>query len=291
MSLDTKTGLPVKDFKRGDFELLDNNRPVAIETFDSGAQFDTRPVVLWMVVICNERSILAPNPAIRSASFMGHEYAFKPALDLLDKNDHIGIAHWCDNGEAQIDLIPTSNRDEPISTLARTLLPMSFNETSLTQARHGELACQRMIHMILQNADDSNPQPLPVIVFLHSDWTGMPKDELNNLVNDVLETSGVVFGIKDQRVPDMGPLQVEQGEVFHYLASETGGQYLAATPKRYSAALEEILLQLHFRYQLGFQPPALDRTRHTLTVRLTKQARQRYQSVRVRSRPEYIPSP
>jgi hypothetical protein len=71
MSLDTKSGFPVKDLQREDFELLDNNRPVPIETLDSGAQFDTRPVVLWMVVICNQHSILAPNPAIRSASFMG----------------------------------------------------------------------------------------------------------------------------------------------------------------------------------------------------------------------------
>jgi hypothetical protein len=43
----------------------------------------------------------------------------------------------------------------------------------------------------------------------------------------------------------------EQKEVAHYIATETAGQYFEATPDTYSGALQEILLQLHFRYELG----------------------------------------
>jgi hypothetical protein len=191
-------------------------------------------------------------------------------LDHLDKGDRIGIAHWCDDGNSELDLLPTADRDRAISTLAQILQPVKFVFASKQQSRHGELACQQMIRAILQNARDENPQPLPIIMFLHSDWTGMPRDELDGLVTDVLETSGIVFGIEDQSVPEMGPSTYEQGAIFYYLASETGEQYLSAKPELYSTALEEILLQLHFRYQLGFVPPALDGKRHKLTVKLTK---------------------
>jgi hypothetical protein len=56
------------------------------------------------------------------------------------------------------------------------------------------------------------------------DW--MPLDELNPLIDDFLGTSGIVFGIKDSRVPDWPPLiNGEVGQIFRYMTTETGGQY------------------------------------------------------------------
>lgn len=297
ITLNMKTGLPDKDLKKDDFLVFDNGKPMQIETFDTGAHFDTRPVDLWLIVICNEGAAIPEFPVEnqtrdkRSASFVGKENLFRPGLDHLDKNDRVGVAHWCDNGDAAIDLSPSQDRDLAISTLARTLRPIDFMVTERPQLRDGELACQRMLHLVLENAHEANPQPLPVLVFLQSDWTGMPRDELEELVTGILETSGIIFGIKDQGVPDAPALRFEQGAIFHYLAAETGGQYFAASPNHYSAALSEILLQLHFRYQLGFRPPALDGKVHQLTIKLTKDAQQRHKSVRLRSRPEYVPKP
>src|SRR5437763_87125 len=51
---DRKSGLPVRDFKKEDFRLFDNRHEVRIATFDAGAHYDTRPITLWLVVICNE---------------------------------------------------------------------------------------------------------------------------------------------------------------------------------------------------------------------------------------------
>lgn len=48
-----KNGLPDKTLKRDDFQVFDNGQPVSIKTFDSGAQFSTRPLALWFVVQCN----------------------------------------------------------------------------------------------------------------------------------------------------------------------------------------------------------------------------------------------
>ena len=60
-----------------------------------------------------------------------------------------------------------------------------------------------MIRLIIQDAHRRNPEPLPAIMFLHGDYTGQPHQKLDQLVNDSLETSGIVFGIKDYRSPNL----------------------------------------------------------------------------------------
>lgn len=81
----------------------------------------------------------------------------------------------------------------------------------------------------------------------------------------------------------------EQAKIMHYMAKHSGGQYFSASPSGYAAALEAILTQLHFRYELGFIPPAIDGKRHDLRVDLTKEAKEKHKGVRLKFRPEYIP--
>jgi hypothetical protein len=54
--------------------------------------------------------------------------------------------------------------------------------------------------------------------------------------------------------------------------------------------LEEILRQLHFRYELGFQPEALDGKRHTLRVELTDAVKNQHKGLRLRYRLAYVPN-
>ena len=281
VSQDPKTGLPVRDFKKQDFRILNDEKEVPITAFDSGA--DTRPVILWLVVICNEGGKVAG-----SAEYVGNEAMFRPAFDHLDKRDTVGVAHWCDNGETQLDLPPTEDRGKPLSVLAETIKPIPFHTDGDSDAV-GEVAFRKLIRLIIQDANRRNPQPLPVIVFLDGDHTGQPHGELDQVVNDFLETTGMAFGIKDTRAP-RGPLFLigEVAQIEHYIAKKTGGQYLAAPPEHYSAALEAILTQLHSRYELGFAPPVIDGKRHQIRVELTKEARARHKGVRLRFRPEYI---
>jgi hypothetical protein len=281
---DRKSGLPVRDFHKEDFRIFDNQQEVPISTFDSGAQGETRPIVLWLVVICNEQ-----NKTGGSANYAGKEALFRPALDHLDQHDTVGVAHWCDNGETRLDLPPTEQRDPPLRVLAEVIKPISFRgETSEADAV-GEVTFRKMIRLIIQDARRRNPQPLPVIVFLDGDHTGQPIDQLNELLDDFLETSGIVFGIKDSRYPRVLPLIGEHAQILHYMARHTGGQYITASPSGYSAALEGILVQLHLRYQIGFVPPAIDGKRHALKVELTREAREKHKAVRLRFRAEYIP--
>jgi hypothetical protein len=286
ISQDSKSGLPIRNFKKEDFRLFDNRREVPISTFDAGARYDTRPVTLWLVVICNEGG---QGPFWASAEFKGKESLFRPALDHLESHDTVGIAHWCDNGETQLDLLPTEDRDSPIRVLAETIKPISFHGGTSQSDAAGEEAFRKMVRLIIRDAHRKNPQPLPVIVFLHGDHTGQPRDELDELVNDFLETSGIVFGIKDVRSPGLHLLG-EQSKIMQYMAKHTGGEYIAAPPSGYAAALETILMQLHFRYELGFIPPTIDGKRHELKVELTKEAKAgEHKGVRLRFRTEYIP--
>ena len=75
----------------------------------------------------------------------------------------------------------------------------------------------------------------------------------------------------------------------HYMAKNTGGQYFSVPLSEYAATFEAILMELHFRYELGFIPPAIDGKRHELKVELTKEGKKKHKRVRFRSRPEYIP--
>jgi hypothetical protein len=282
ISQNLKSGLPVRDFKKGDFRVFDNRHQVRIATFDAGA--DTRPIALWLVVICNEGGI-----AGASAEFMGKESLFRSALDHLEKHDRVGVAHWCDNGETQLDLLPTEDRDNPIRVLAGTLKPIPFQGGTDATDEVGEETFRKMIRLIIQDAYRRNPKPLPVIVFLHGDHTGQPRRELDKLVDDFLETSGIVFGIRDERSAGLLFIIGEQAKILHYMAKHTGGEYFSAAPSGYAGALEAVLVQLHFHYELGFIPPTIDGKRHELKVELTKEAKKQHKGVRLRFRTEYIP--
>jgi hypothetical protein len=285
-SQDRKSGLPIRDFKKEDFRLFDNRREVRISTLDAGARFDTRAITLWLVVICNEGGL----PKLgASAEFLGQESLFRPALNHLELHDGVGVAHWCDNGDRGLDLLPTEDRDKAVQALADTLEPISFEGGTFASDEAGEQAFRKVIRLIIRDAYRRNPKPLPVIVFLHGDHTGQPHGELNKLVDDFLETSGIVFGMRDSRSPNLHFIIGEQPKIMHYMAKQTGGEFFSVTPAAYEKTLDAILEQLHFRYELGFIPPAIDGKRHELRVELTKTAKAQHKGVRLRYRPEYIP--
>jgi hypothetical protein len=287
ISKDSKTGLPVRDFKKDDFEVLDNGQEIPITTFSAGAHNDTRPITFWIVVICNEGGL--PEQFGHSAEFAAEASAFRPALNHLENQDTVGVAHWCDNGEAKLDLEPTKDIDRFVPELTQTLKPIPFQGGTSESDAVGAQTFRKMVRLIIRDAARRNPQPLPVVVFLHGDYTGQSREDLDQLIDDFLETSGIVFGISDKRAPKLHLLS-EQARILHYMTENTGGEYFSVPPSNYAVALEAILAQLHFRYELGFIPPTIDGKRHQLKLELTKEAKKRHKGVRLKYRPEYIPT-
>ena len=125
----------------------------------------------------------------------------------------------------------------------------------------------------------------------------MHRAEADHFIGELLETSAIVYGLKDSRSGAMPiPLRLlgsafqEQMEVAKYIATQTGGEYASVAPETYSTSLEEILRQLHFRYELGFKPEALDGKRHKLEVKLAAGLKKQRHGVRLRYRPAYVPA-
>ena len=279
---DPKHELQPGALKQDDFEIRDNGNPTPIVSFDDRTDFGVRPVALWFVVICSEG-----NNADGSEKFMGKEESFRPALDSLSRYDRVGVAHWCDNGEAEVDLSPSSNRDAAIAALAHALKPIAWTAPAPQYRRLGELAFQWMLELLIEQAHIVQPESVPVIVCLYGDHSGQPIPALEQLLDYLFSTSGFVYGIKDRSTSDFSAhIPGNQPQVLHYLAEETGGQYFAERPDRYAVALGEIIAQVHARYGLGIHPIA-DGKRHRLTVEFTKANRQRFKSLKLRYRTGY----
>ena len=277
-----KNGLPDKTLKRGDFEVFDNGHPVSIAMFDSGTQFATRPLALWFVVQCYMPDIEEEGTRF----FRGQISLFKPALKFSERQDTVAVAHWCDNGDAKLDLLPTSNVDQVPTILEQVLAPSIHADD---HERTGELALQKALQLVIDATRSSKPLPVPVVIFLFGDHSGMPKSEANHFIDELLETSAIALGVRDSRSSRVGFLIGEQKEVAHYIAAQTGGQYFDATPETFATALEEILQQLHFRYELAFKPEDLDGKRHKLTVKLADAVKDQHKGVRLRYRAGYVP--
>jgi hypothetical protein len=287
IALNAKNGLPDKTLKRDDFQVFDDGHPVSIQTFDSSAS--TRPLALWFVVQCSMKN----SDAQGSGLFRGRMSLFKPALKYLDKQDTVGVAHWCDNGDSQLDVLPTTNVEEPTTSLEQVLGPTVNPEDN---DRTGELALQRTLQLMIEATHSSHLEPLPVVVFLYADHSGMPRSEVDHFIDELLETSAITYGLKDRRSGGISPFERwamgrlgEQAEVADYIATQTGGQYFKVTPETYAKGLEEILQQLHFRYELGFKPEALDGKRHKLGVKLANGVKNQHKGVRLSHRSAYVP--
>jgi hypothetical protein len=282
IALSAKDGLPDKSLNRADFQILDNGRAVVIKTFDSGAQFTTRPIALWFVVQCNMQGYEAKG----SGLFAGQISLFKPALKYVEKQDTVAVAHWCDDGRSKLDLLPTKNVDEAATALEQALAAGPSPER---HDRAGELALQQTLQQIVDTTRSSRPEPLPVVIFLYGDYSSMPKSEADHFIDELLETSAIAFGVRDRRSPHIWFAPGEQKEIAHYITTQSGGQYFDATPETYETTLGAILRQLHFRYELGFQPTALDGKRHKLTVKLANAVKNQHKGVRLRCRSAYVP--
>jgi hypothetical protein len=283
VAVNAKNGLPDDALHRDDFQMFDDGQPASIATFDRGAQ--TRPLALWFVVLCNMRGYEKQG----SGLFAGHVGLLQPALTSLNKQDTVAVAHWCDDGQSKVDLLPTNNVEQSTAALEQALTPRPDSDD---HDRAGELALQSTLQLIVDATQPLVPERVPVVIFLYGDHSGMPRSEADHFIDELLQTSAIAYGLKDRRSPQLGRreslLWGEQAAVANYIATQTGGQYFREDPESYSTGLEEILQQLHFRYELGFKPATLDGKRHSLRVELTDAVKNQRKGVRLRYRAAYV---
>ncbi len=283
---DKKTGASFDQLKLDDFEVFDNDHPVKLTSLDQG-DMQMRPLSLWFVVICPEREWIDEG----SGFFKDKVPLLTPALAHLNQDDTMGVAHWCDNGSVGLDLAPTKNREAPLLVLEQVLQTPAIEHP--WPAPLGQIALERMMQLIGDNARRTIPQPLPAIVFIHGDQTDLPEARARQMAEGLLATSAIVCGFNNG-VTYIGDRAVlEDGNrfhVIHFMATETGGQVIAAKHESYADALARIVDELHHRYDLGFVPPAVDGKYHSLKVKLNGEARHKYSNLILRYRAGYVPA-
>src|SRR6202046_2315434 len=196
IALNARSGLPNKTLTRDDFRIFDNGQPVSITTFDSGAKFTTRPLALWFVVQCNMQGYEAKG----SGLFAGQISLFKPPLKGLEKQDTVAVAHWCDDGQSKLDLLPTSDIDEAGAPPKTVLVPVPDTND---HDRKGELALQKTLQLIIDATHSVGPEPLPVVIFLYGDYSGTDRSEADHFIEELLKTSGVASGRGERRARRM----------------------------------------------------------------------------------------
>src|ERR1035437_3228475 len=215
-----RTRALLTDLAREDFRIFDNGREMPIQSFDVGGRHETRPIALWLIVQCN----IGQLPEWNSGFLRGKTQLLRPALAHLEKDNAVGVAHWCDDGTASLDLSPGQDPDAALATVDRLISQHSIEGEN----RRGELAMQKMMRMILDSVHQSTPQRLPIFLFLYGDHSGTFVDEANRIIEDVLESSGIVFGMSDNGDHSDPEEMFRNGKVFslvHYYGHETGGQY------------------------------------------------------------------
>jgi hypothetical protein len=276
------------DLKARDFRIFDNGHAVPIRSFDSGEEHTARPMALWLIVQCNEGK-----PAEETSGFMKDRTGLLlPALSHLDQADQVGVAHWCDDGTASVDLAPQS---DPVQALEHMDAVLNQPVVRNGEMRKGELAMQSMIRKILAATGRGSQSRLPVYAFFYGDHSATYPREADKIVSSLLESAGIVYGLDQETLdynPDSGLRDGQIWELVHFYSAATGGEfYSVKRPELFSTALAYILAQVHHRYVIGFKPYALDSKRHKLRVELTNDADHRYAKPKLRFRPEYVPRP
>jgi hypothetical protein len=127
MAEDKKSGAPVGDLQQDDFQLRDNGKPVSISSFNRGKDQKLRPIQLWFVLLCNEELHTQMGGRRRGqvesteqwgVSFLAGKTAeLNPALEHLKPGDTLGVAHWCDDGQSEIDIPPSADHDAALAAM------------------------------------------------------------------------------------------------------------------------------------------------------------------------------
>jgi hypothetical protein len=233
------------DLKQADFRVFDNGKALPIQSFDTGFEQTTRPIALWLIVQCPE----GLGAGWASDFLRGKTHVMKPALTHLDAQDAVGVAHWCDDGVAAIDLEPGHDAEAALGALDKVL----NGRVASGENRTGELAMQKLITMLVRATQHGKPDRLPVMLFLYGDHCATYPKEAEKILEAVLEDSGVIFGMSNANWPS-GPSDSynSYGQIqylVHHYARETGGEYYTTVdPQQFTATLDYILTQLHLRY-------------------------------------------
>jgi hypothetical protein len=266
-----ETGAPVAELSYHDFLVFDNGHPTSILFFSSENSRDRRPITIWFLLSCPEQKAISRGSRLMT----GKSQLFGPMLDGLGSNDTVGVAHWCGNGDAKIDLAPTQERKAPMTAIDAIL---DQNPTKSAKPEEGA-AFQRTLELVADSRRDR--VSLPVIVLLDDGGFDFAPDETEILARRLLYKGAVLYQITGELEDAPGSNSGTRDSSLHILCSESGGHVVRVQHEDYMKAMSGVLDTVKARYSLAVTPSSNDGQWHELQVSLTDSALAKHKPVRL----------
>jgi hypothetical protein len=281
-----KTGVPIRDFQKDDFLVRDDGKPAQITVFNRAADQNLRPMELWFVLICNEErhyeaaagrgsrgrgaGSSGPNSFVEDwgSSFLAGKAAdLRPVLDRLRAGESVGVAHWCDDGESEVDVPPSQNYAEAL----RAMDEIAGRKSKVVQQASGKNPREQVLRLINHVAQAAFPEPFVALIFVGGKQSAPGAGDLRDAWSGSMEISSM----------ELGP-EGTSG------SGETAGPAaFAVHSKDYATRLGTFIDLLHNRHEIGFQPGRQGKKPHYVSVTLTKSAKDSQPDALLRYRDVY----
>ena len=268
-----ETHAPVQGLNYSDFQVFDNGTPLEPVVFVSAATDTSRPVEIWFLASCPQQG----RSWIGSGFATGDASAFRQALANLGSDSSVGVAHWCANGDAGADLLPTQDREAPFVAL-ETICHKDRVAASEASSRR---SLQRALDLVIEKSGGQNHQALPVIVALSGGSLGISKDDAELMAKRLLYRGAILYDVENRHEVSMGGHRKEESPSLQSISRQTGGRMYPVGHENYLHGINEIIDGLRFQYTLGLRPSDIDGQWHTLRVKLTQAALRKHHFVRI----------
>jgi hypothetical protein len=264
-----ETRAPVQGLDYPDFQVFDNGTRLEPVVFESGAT-ETWPAEIWFLVSCPQQG--------RSSDFAtGDASAFKQALTNLGRYSSVGVAHWCANGDADTDLLPTQDREAPLVALEA----ISHKNPVVPSEASSKRSFQRALDLVIEKSRGQNNQALPVIIALSDGSLGLSKHDSELMAKKLLYRGAILYDVENRHEVSRSQHRKEEGASLQNISRQTGGRTYSVGHQGYFQVINDIMERLRFRYTLGLIPGHVDGQWHTIRVKLTSAALRKHQFVRL----------
>ncbi|HEY1423340.1 MAG TPA: hypothetical protein VGF20_07805, partial [Candidatus Acidoferrum sp.] len=277
LATDQRTGEPLDDLTQDDFVLRDDGKPISLANFNRGKDQTLRPVQVWFVLHCNEdlryhltgrrRSSMEITERWGVSVLSGKMAELLPALAHLKADETVGVAHWCDNGDSDIDLSPSPDRAAVVDTMERLAQKKPVFVEGNGGSAEPSLEVTRRINNVVRT---EFPEPFPAVIFVGGKQANGDDGRSKDAWSGSLQESSTDFGS-------------QAGSVLS--GSDTTAY--GVQQSNYVSRLGIYFDSLHRRYELGFVPAKQDNKLHHISLALTKSTRQKYPNAALRYREVY----
>jgi hypothetical protein len=263
-----ETHAPVRDLSYTDFQVVDNGTILEPSVFMSASSDTSRPIAMWFLAGCPQRG--------DGSDLTGWDAnALKQTLNNLDNASSVGVAHWCANGDAGADLLPTQDREAPLAPLEAILRQRPVEPSDSSNKR----ALQRALDLVIEKSGDQNREVLLVIVLL-TGRLSISKNDADLMAKRLLYHRAILFDVENRHDDSDGVHRKEEFLTTEFISHLTGGRMYTVRHGDYHNVVTNIISALRFRYTLGVIPRP-DRQWHELRVQLSQAALRKREAVQL----------